>query len=424
LVPGSFRWAYCLGTVYDSKNEAGKVIPPLETAVQLQPNSVPALVNLAEACLLTGDAERAASLFQRARDADPACAVASVGLGRIAADRQNFAEAIRHFESALAAQPGATAIHYPLAMAYRQSGDLDQARVHLEQRGDVPAQIDDPLMAELRQLRTGARFYEKHAVAAGKAGQLEIAIGDLRRAVEAEPESASAHLNLGTALALQGDKDAAIEHYRKALHLKPGFARAHYNLAVLLSERGAIREAAENFREAIQIDPHYFDAHLALADLFSRAGRYDRAASYYVRAIAIDPRHRVARLNHAQALIRAGRYTDARASLEEARQILPESMILAHALARLLATCPDAGQRDGARAIDLATAVLQTRKSAEHAETLAMAYAQVGDFEQARLWQMQAMQLASEASPAGLLARLQQNLKRYENGLPPLSRTQ
>ncbi len=384
LVPRHFRWAYCLGMIYDSRNEPKEAIAPLETAVRLQPNSVPALVNLAETHLSTGNSERAQPLFDRALQEAPSCAVALVGLGKIAAERQDFPEAIRRFEAALVAQPGANAIHYPLAMVYRRLGDLDQAKLHLEQRGDIPAQIDDPLMAELRQLRTGARFYEKHAVAAGKAGQLEMAVNDLRRALEAAPESASAQLNLGTALALMGETEAAIGHYREALRRKPCFARAHYNLAVLLAEQENVREAVEHFQHAIAADPKYFDAHLGLADVLAQSGRCELAVSHYVRAIEIDPRHRVARMRHARSLRLAGRYTDARAALEEACEILPESMILTHAFAHLLATCPDASQRDGRRALQLAKAVFQTRKSIEHAETVAMAYAETGDYEQAQ----------------------------------------
>lgn len=418
LAPDSFRWAYCLGAVYDSRNEPSQAIAPLETAVKLQPNSVPALVNLAEIYLMTGKAESAESLLQRALQADPACAVALVGMGKIAAERQDFPAAIRRFEAALAAQPGATAIHYPLAMAYRRAGDLERAKVHLDQRGDVPAQIDDPLMAELRQLRTGARFYERHAVAAGKAGRLETAVSDLRRALEAEPESPSAHLNLGTALALSGQKAEAMQHYREALRLKPAFPRAHYNLAVLLAESAAHDEAIEHLQRAIEVDPRYFDAHLALADALARKGQYESAASHDARAVEIDPRHPVARLRHATALIRIGRYADARASLEDSRAVLPESLILAHALARLLAACPESSQRDGPRALQLAQAAFQTRQTAEHAETVAMAYAEMGNYEQAKVWQNRAIALATDAPPTDLLLRLRQNLTRYQQGQP------
>jgi len=220
-------------------------------------------------------------------------------------------------------------------------------------------------------------------------------------------------------LALSGETDAAIQHYREALRLKPRFARAHYNLAVLLAERESTQEAVKHFQAAIDLDPEYFDAHLALADMMVNGGRYDMAAAHCARAIDIDPRHRVARLRHANALMRAGRYADARASLDQSRKVLPESMILAHALARLLAACPEESQRDGPRALRLAMAVFRTRKSIEHAETVAMAHAEIGEFEQARLWQNRAIRFATDSSRgADLLTRLRRTLTRYENNQP------
>ena len=72
-----------------------------------------------------------------------------VGLRKIAMAQRDFSAAVAHLERALKLQPGATAIHYSLAMAYRGLGDLNQAQAHLEERGEDLARVDDPLIAEL-----------------------------------------------------------------------------------------------------------------------------------------------------------------------------------------------------------------------------------------------------------------------------------
>ena len=62
-----------------------------------------------------------------------------VGLGKIAASQKDFDTAIRHFEAALSLQPKATAIHYPLALAYRGKGDLEKATDPCCRSGEIPA---------------------------------------------------------------------------------------------------------------------------------------------------------------------------------------------------------------------------------------------------------------------------------------------
>jgi Flp pilus assembly protein TadD len=64
-----------------------------------------------------------------------------------------------------------------------------------------------------------------------------LRIGDLRKlrdAVEKNPDSAVAHLRLGTALLKAGRLKTAEEALRRSVELEPGFAEAWSNLGGLL----------------------------------------------------------------------------------------------------------------------------------------------------------------------------------------------
>jgi hypothetical protein len=94
-------------------------------------------------------------------------------------------------------------------------------------------------------------------------------------AVEAMPDNARAHVNLGNALRNErGDLDQAQEHYRLALRLEPGNAFAHTNLGAVLAITGRLDEAIDEFNRALEIDPGLSEArlHLATAEA-DRAGR-------------------------------------------------------------------------------------------------------------------------------------------------------
>ena len=113
-------------------------------------------------------------------------------------------------------------------------------------------------------------------------------------------------------------------------------------------------------------------------------GKYLRAAAQPWRAVEADPpppdpqgqgRHWADR----------GRYSRALASYEEALRLDPENSDALNELAWLLATCPDAGIRDGRRAVELASRAcrLDFGISAACVDTLAAAHAEAGDFESA-----------------------------------------
>jgi tetratricopeptide (TPR) repeat protein len=88
---------------------------------------------------------------------------------------------------------------------------------------------------------------------------------------------------------------------------------------------------------------------------------------------------------------------------------------LTNNLAWLLATCPDAGIRDGARAVTLARAACQQSqwKQAFIIDTLAAAYAETGDFPHAMKYQQQAIDAGLKDPDAAARLKLYQAKKPY-----------
>ena len=85
-------------------------------------------------------------------------------------------------------------------------------------------------------------------------------------------------------------------------------------------------------------------------------------------------------------------------------------------MARLLATVPDESVRDGDRALVLAKEVFGLAVNADHAETLAMAWAELGDFDTAIQWQERALELLSEGGDPGQASAARLRLEQYQNG--------
>lgn len=119
-------------------------------------------------------------------------------------------------------------------------------------------------------------------------------------------------------------------------------------------------------------------------------------------------------------MVEQGRNREAIQVLEQAHDGLPSNGRIAHALARMLAGAPDPTLRDGARALPLALQVYQARPTPGHAQTLAMAHAEVGDCAEAARWQQQAQDALLSAGPhfAGQAAAAGGILEHYRNRKP------
>jgi len=83
----------------------------------------------------------------------------------------------------------------------------------------------------------------------------------LQEAVQANPESAEAHNNLGMALFQTGDAKAALEEFRAAEQLAPEDPNVHFNVGEALARTGSSEGAVKELRTAVSLAPG--DADLA-----------------------------------------------------------------------------------------------------------------------------------------------------------------
>ena len=93
-------------------------------------------------------------------------------------------------------------------------------------------------------------------------------------------------------------------------------------------------------------------------------------------------------------------------------------LVFAYLLARILAASPEDSVRDGERALGLAESLYKQIPVAENAETLAMAYAETGRFDDAIGMQQEAIANAMMSGRFDLLPRLQADLDTYNRHKP------
>lgn len=417
LAPEDFRWAYHLGYLYQQQGQFENAAVLYGRALERQ-QTVAAVIHLAETYIALERLDEAESVLRFALSNDPELPSARALMGEIALSRKDYRLAIDYLEAALEAVPEATRLHYPIALAYRGLGETDKAQEHLALRGEIGVRPADPLIAELEELKRGGRVHVLRGRTAFRAGDFAGAAREFRKAVENDPQSVSARVNLGSALGEAGDRIGAIYQFRQVLELAPDNLVARYNLGVLLGLEGDHEEALEHLRAAAELEPRDADTRRELAKALIRAGEGEAALEELERASDLAPFDPDTRLGEVQLLVDLERWQEAAARMDATHALLPREPRVVAAYVRLLAAAPELAVRDGERAVELATGLMEAMPTAAHAEVLALALGEAGRCAEAAGWQEKALDAYRQAGDAESIARVQAELERYQAGPP------
>lgn len=245
-------------------------------------------------------------------------------------------------------------------------------------------------------------------------GDFEQAIEKLRRVIASDPNHAAAHTSLGAAYHQKGLGTKAEVEYLRALEIDPDHTPALNNLATFYLRSGQLEEAAPLLHRAVRLRPRYAKGYHNLGTLYVKQKKWDDAIASFTQAVAID--HEFAQAHADLGSVYESRRNESQAVLHyrQALRIDDHLLMTANSLAALLATSSNAEIRNGEEA--LRWALLAARgtafKNPGVFNTLAAAYAAVGDFDEAVSWQRKALQ----AAPPALQPMCRERIKLYESG--------
>jgi tetratricopeptide (TPR) repeat protein len=236
---------------------------------------------------------------------------------------------------------------------------------------------------QIRQNPFDVGAFEARGRAWRRQGELDRAILDLTEALRWNTGSVSALSVRGQCWARKGEIDRAIADYSLVVQMDPRAVITYCHRASAWLEKREVQNAIADTTEAIRLVPQCHYAFEVRGKAWARVQQYDRAKADWQEALRIDMKSPGARSQ----------------------------------LAWLYATCPDGKIRDGAEAVVQGTKACENSgwKNPALFETLAAAYAESGDFEQAVRWQTRAL---AELPGAKDQAGLQNRLARYRSGQP------
>jgi len=230
------------------------------------------------------------------------------------------------------------------------------------------------------------------------------AIAAFTQAIRLEPNLARAYAYRAQAWGAKHVRAQEIADLDQAILLDPGNASYRLARAASWTSQGRHDQAMVDYDDAIRLEPNNPALYVARGNEWRRHLKLDLAVAEYDRAIQLDPNYINAYLCRALIAKQRRDFDQAVAELSEIARKAPDNAEAHRLLARILATCDKGGVRDGDRAVREASRAceLTAWRDPDCLDTLAAAYAEVGDYPAAVRWQTQAIALLRQNVPSAL----------------------
>ncbi len=252
-----------------------------------------------------------------------------------------------------------------------------------------------------------------------KAGKYAEAIEAFTMTIQAVPHDYEALNNRCFARIFIGDYVGAVDDCSQALSINPQSAKSYNNRGFARIFQEDYDGAVTDINRAIDINPRYVDAYCNRGLAWLRKGHYEKAIEDCTAALRINPRSSKALYNRGYALDKMGVPGRALLDYAQALTINPDYTEIYNNLAWILATCPDHRYRDGRRAVAFARRAVDRSPAIGHLDTLAAAYAEAGQFEEAVAIQSQLLAMTlTPGQQSDTPTTYAERLSHYEEGKP------
>ncbi len=224
------------------------------------------------------DLRTAIEYFNQALSKDPNYALAYAGLGDsygllpiygVASPADSFPQAKAAAKKALELDDTLAEAHSSLALVL-QFYDYD---------------IEQSLKEFERAIQLNPNYATAHhwyGELLGAMGRFDEGIAELKRAHQLDPLSLIINADLGHGYTLARQYDKAIEQLRKAIEMDPRFYYAHWSLGKALQLKGRLNEGIAEYRKAVELNDDPFSLAL-LGQAYARAGQREEAQKILAR---------------------------------------------------------------------------------------------------------------------------------------------
>jgi len=248
---------------------------PLRKAVEINPRSDVAHVELGQFYRNQGQFAQAEAAFRKAVEINPRNDITNVKLGQLYQDQGKFLQAEAAFKKALEINPRNDVADLGLGQLYRDQGRFSQAEAVFKKIVEIHPG-SDVAHVELGQ------FYRDR-------GQFSQAEATFKKAVEINPGNDVAYVKLGLLYRDQDKFRLAEDAFEKALKANSGNDNAYLELGRIYRDTGRPLQAEVAFKKTIEINPRNDFAYVKLARLYRGQDKFPQSEAAFKKAIELNP---------------------------------------------------------------------------------------------------------------------------------------
>jgi len=233
--------------------------------------------------------------------------------------------------------------------------------------------------------------------------EYDKAISDLNERIQHHPKASTSGVAFetrGNAYAEKGDHAKAVNDYTESINRKPKDGYVYWARAEEYAKLNSFGAALIDCNMAILIlsdEPNHRNwleaAFVLRASIFIRLGKNERAYDDCSKVIENNPTNIYAFNIRGRAGLGLGKYDKSISDFQIALRLNLKDEVAYRFLGWIMAACPDAKYRNGQKALEYAMTACEMTgwKDPLNLITIAAAYAEIGDFEQAVTWEQKAI---------------------------------
>ncbi len=286
-------------------------------ALEMSDNSAVAAINLSSLYLSQKRNQDALTLLNTVLSKDPNN-INALQLRALALDdMKNYTEAESTYEKLIGLLPNEINPSYSLAELFIKQGKMEKAE-------EIYAKINKSFKSDnLEYLLAGLIAYEK--------GEFEEASKFFQQSVQASP-SVNALYYLASSLHRTNNSELALSNLRRILDVQPDNAAAQLLTAQILHDQKRHQEAEYELNRLLKKQPENARAHNLLGAVLYALGRSDDALNSYHNALKYDATMAEATMMRSNILMQQNLEDDALAELEKGIKANTESTAVRTAL--------------------------------------------------------------------------------------------
>lgn len=307
--------------------------------------------------------------YQKAIELNPKYSNAYHNMGIIYHNTNKYALALRAYNKAIEFDPKLVDAYYNRGQLYREKMDFCQEAVR-----------DYNQVISLNKNYYGAYF--GRGVCRVESREYKKALEDFNIAIEINPKFAFPYNSRGCLFFEFGKFEQALDDYNKALLLSPNNFQFLTNRALLYSETDQYQLALEDFLTLIKLYPNEAKTYYSIGLLYKHMGKISESVESYEKAIDLNPQFTWSYNN----------------------------------LAEIFYSSTDLKYRNPEKAVNLLLKALEISgpRVPAYNQSLAAAYAQLGQFQKSIEYQSVAVDIARERGWDKTLEEYQKELEAYK----------